>query len=58
MAYPWRKIGKRSISFDEYKGFTWVTPQNALKMQLMLSEDTCIKLIYRLDKARPEERID
>lgn len=34
------------ITFSEHKGFTWVTPQDALKMSLMLDEDACIKLIY------------
>jgi mutator protein MutT len=37
---------KMQISFDEHKGFTWVTPEDALKMNLMLEEDACIKLIY------------
>lgn len=36
------------ISFSEHKGFTWVTPSDALKMHLMLDEDDCIKLIYKL----------
>lgn len=34
------------ISFKEHKGFTWVTPQDALKMNLMLDEDPCIRLVY------------
>jgi 8-oxo-dGTP pyrophosphatase MutT (NUDIX family) len=34
------------IVFTEHKGFTWVTPEDALKMSLMLDEDACIKLIY------------
>lgn len=40
------------ITFNEHKGFTWVTPQDALKMNLMLDEDACIELIYSLEKAR------
>ena len=36
------------MSFAEHKGFTWVTPFDALKMSLMLDEDACIKLIYAL----------
>lgn len=35
------------IAFREHKGFTWVTPQDALRMDLMLDEDACIKLIYK-----------
>lgn len=38
--------GSVKITFEEHKGFTWVTPQDALNMKLMLDEDTCIKLIY------------
>lgn len=34
------------IQFDSHKGFTWVTPADALKMDLMSDEDPCIKLIY------------
>lgn len=34
------------INFKEHKGFTWVTPQDALKMDLMLDEDPCIRLVY------------
>lgn len=42
------KPDRVKISFKEHKGFTWVTPQDALKMALMLDEDACIKLIYHL----------
>jgi 8-oxo-dGTP diphosphatase len=38
--------GSVKISFSEHKGFTWVTPQDALKMHLMSDEDACIELIY------------
>lgn len=38
--------GDVKITFLEHKGFTWVTPSDALKMNLMLDEDACIKLIY------------
>jgi len=34
------------INFNEHKGFTWVTPKDALNMELMLDEDPCIRLIY------------
>lgn len=43
---PTEHPGNVKINFKEHKGFTWVTPQDALKMHLMLDEDTCIKLIY------------
>lgn len=40
--------GTRAITIDsnEHKGFTWVTPSDALKMQLMDDEDACILLTY------------
>lgn len=34
------------ISSKEHKGFTWVTPQDSLKMELMPDEAPCIKLVY------------
>lgn len=43
----WRHPQDVKITFNEHKGFTWVTPEDALTMHLMLDEDTCIKLIYR-----------
>lgn len=43
---PAEHPGKVKISFNEHKGFTWVRPEDALKMNLMLDEDDCIKLIY------------
>ncbi|MCE5317703.1 MAG: NUDIX hydrolase [Parachlamydia sp.] len=35
-----------SINPEEHKGFTWVTPCDALNMQLMDDEDACILLVY------------
>ncbi len=35
------------INFDEHKGFTWVTPQDGLKMSLIEGEAECFKLIYK-----------
>lgn len=32
----------------EHKAFCWVTPKAALIMNLMLDEDPCIRLIYKL----------
>ncbi len=43
---PVEHPGSVKISFDEHKGFTWVTPKDALKMQLMLEEDVCIEMVY------------
>lgn len=36
------------INFGEHKGFTWVTPQDGLKLELIKDEDACFKLIYGL----------
>lgn len=43
---PAEHPGSVKINFDEHKGFTWVTPSDALQMNLMLDEDTCIKITY------------
>ncbi len=40
--------GAVKINFQEHKGFTWVTPQDGLKLELIKDEDTCFKLIYGL----------
>lgn len=37
-----RDPGAIRINFDEHKGFTWVTPTDALKMDLLQDEDACI----------------
>ena len=47
-ARPIEHPGSVKIEFREHKGFTWVTPQDALKMNLMLDGDECIKIIYNL----------
>lgn len=31
-----------TINFEEHKGFTWVKPAEALKMDLLQDEDNCI----------------
>jgi len=36
------------INFTEHKGFTWVKPQDALKMNLIKDEDTCLKITFGL----------
>lgn len=38
--------GAVKINFNEHKGFTWVTPTDALKMDLLQDEDACIKKDY------------
>lgn len=38
--------GVVKINFDEHKGFTWVTPSDGLKMDLLQDEDPCFRLIY------------
>lgn len=35
-----------SIDPEEHKGYTWVTPQDAVKMQLMDDEEPCFDLVY------------
>lgn len=35
------------ISFKEHKGYTWITPEDALKLDLMRDEEKCIELVYR-----------
>lgn len=34
------------IKSSEHKGFTWVTPEDALQMNLVLDQDTCIKHVF------------
>lgn len=38
--------GAVKINFKEHKGFTWVTPADALKMDLIPDEAPCFRLIY------------
>lgn len=40
--------GDVKINFDEHKGFTWVKPKDALKMDLLKDEDNCIMKDYFL----------
>ena len=37
-----------SIQSNEHKTFEWIRPAEALKMNLILDEDACIKLFYSL----------
>lgn len=38
--------GAVKINFNEHKGFTWVTPQDGLKLDLIKDEDVCFNMIY------------
>jgi len=38
--------GAVKINFHEHKGYTWVTPRDGLKLELIKDEDACFKLIY------------
>ncbi|MBS3904291.1 MAG: NUDIX hydrolase [Simkania sp.] len=40
--------GAVKINFNEHKGFTWVTPQDGLGMNLIEDEDACFKMTYDL----------
>jgi hypothetical protein len=44
--------GDVKINFKEHKGFTWVTPKDALKMDLITDEDICIEICFGLDRIR------
>ncbi|HII29856.1 hypothetical protein AUJ69_02710 [Candidatus Woesearchaeota archaeon CG1_02_47_18] len=37
------------INRSEHKGFIWVSPKEALKMDLVLDEDKCIRLFYKIE---------
>lgn len=38
--------GAVKINYQEHKGFTWVTPEDSLNMDLLQDEDPCIRLAY------------
>lgn len=40
--------GAVKINFTEHKGFTWVSPEDSLRMELMDEEDVCIKLAFNI----------
>lgn len=44
--------GDVQIDFQEHKGFTWVTPADALKMDLITDEDTCFEIVFGLDRCK------
>lgn len=45
---PIKNPGDVKINFKEHKGYTWVTPQDAVKMDLITDEDTCFEIIFGL----------
>jgi 8-oxo-dGTP pyrophosphatase MutT (NUDIX family) len=49
---PIEHPGDVKINFKEHKGFTWVTPQDALKLPLITDEDTCFEIVFGLDKSK------
>jgi 8-oxo-dGTP pyrophosphatase MutT (NUDIX family) len=49
---PIKNPGDVKINFKEHKGFTWVTPKEALNMNLITDEDTCFEITFGLDRAR------
>lgn len=40
------------INFNEHKGFTWMTPQDALKMDLITDEDICFEMTFGLTRQK------
>lgn len=49
MAKPDIDPSKVHINFKESKGFTWVTPTDAIRMELMPDEEDCFRLIYNIN---------
>lgn len=45
---PIEQPGTVKINFREHKGFTWVTPKDALKMDLITDEDICFAIYFGL----------
>jgi 8-oxo-dGTP pyrophosphatase MutT (NUDIX family) len=45
-----RDPGEVKINFAEHKGFTWVTPQEALNMNLITDEDVCFEITFGLTR--------
>lgn len=39
---------KVKINHKEHKNFKWVSPESALKMDLVLDLDKCVKLFYKI----------
>lgn len=47
---PIKNPGDVKINFKEHKGYTWVTPEDAVRMDLITDEDTCFEIIFGLVK--------
>jgi 8-oxo-dGTP pyrophosphatase MutT (NUDIX family) len=45
---PIESPGLVKINFKEHKGFTWVTPADALTLPLITDEDTCFEIVFGL----------
>ncbi len=45
---PIKNPGDIKINFREHKGFTWVTPKESLKMDLISDEGTCFSIVFGL----------
>lgn len=45
---PIKNPGDVKINFKEHKGFTWVSPKDALNMNLITDEDTCLSIVFGL----------
>lgn len=55
------KLGSQpsiALSNREHKDFSWVLPQDALKMPLVLDEDACIKLFYGIEENTDHHEIE
>jgi 8-oxo-dGTP pyrophosphatase MutT (NUDIX family) len=50
--FPIENPSAVKINFKEHKGFTWVTPKDALKMDLITDEDICLEICFGLDRVR------
>ncbi|MCC6128138.1 MAG: hypothetical protein IT584_02945 [Chlamydiae bacterium] len=49
---PIQNPGDVKINFREHKGYTWVTPEDGIKMGLITDEDTCSEIVFGLNRAR------
>ena len=47
---PIQNPGNVKINFKEHKGFTWVTPKDAVEMNLITDEAICFEIIFGLNR--------